>query len=148
MNAKGEKQVIYGSILNAQAVANYIDKLKENVTLLAAGEIDYKQRQPYLQGKEWLMVEKNKIFAAEDFIAAGAISYFSRMNKTESCLIAENWFKEAKTHLINEITKTASHKINESRGKGNDTLESCYLNLFDVIPKLHFVGDIPEINRN
>ncbi|EQD64604.1 lipoprotein, partial [mine drainage metagenome] len=40
INAKEGKQVVYGCILNARAVAEWLDESNENTTLLAAGEID------------------------------------------------------------------------------------------------------------
>ena len=148
INAKGEKQVVYGCILNAKAVAGWIDKLNENVTLLAAGEVDVEERQPFLQEKERALSKDNEIFALEDFIAAGSIAYFSQMNKSEYCIEAQNTFAKVKDRLLEEIMDTASHRYNEARGKGRDTTDCVQLNLYKVVPKLHFINNIPEITTD
>ena len=148
INAHGEKPVVFGSILNAKAVAEWIDGLNQSTTLLAAGEVDVKERQPFLNEKEKGLSKDNEIFALEDFIAAGAIAYFSRMNKSEYCIEAQNWFNGVKDRLLDEILDTASHRYNEARGKGKDTADCTKLNFYKVVPKLHFINNIPEITAD
>ena len=64
-NAKGGKQVVYGCLLNAKAVAEWLDALNENATLLAAGEVDVEERQQFLREKERARSKNNEIFALE-----------------------------------------------------------------------------------
>ena len=144
-NANGEKQVVYGCLLNAKAVGEWLDTLNENATLLAAGEIDIEERQNFLQEKERIFSKDNKIFALEDLIAAGAIAYFSKMGKSEECITAQNVFSQVKDRLLDELLDTTSHRYNEARGKGKDTADCAQLNKYDVVPKLHFINGVPEI---
>ena len=81
-------------------------------------------------------------------MAAGAIASFSRMNKTEECIEAQNLFARAKDRLLEEIMNTTSHRYNEARGNGKDTADCTQLNLYKVVPKLHFVDGIPEITAD
>lgn len=148
LNAKGEKQVVYGSILNAKAVAEWVDNLNENTTLLAAGEVDTEEREQFLDEQERIKTRDNKIFAFEDFIAAGAIAYFSKMNKSEYCTEAQSLYDEVKNILLDSIINTASHRYNEAKGKGNDTALCTQLNFYKVVPKLHFINNIPEITAD
>jgi 2-phosphosulfolactate phosphatase len=147
-NAKGEKQVVYGSILNAKAVAEWVDNLNENTTLLAAGEVDVEGREQFLDKQEKIKTKENKIFAFEDFIAAGAIAYFSKMNKSEYCIEAQNLYVEVKDRLLDRIIDTTSHRYNEAKGKGKDTVLCAQLNFYKVVPKLHFINNVPEITAD
>jgi 2-phosphosulfolactate phosphatase len=148
INAKGGKQVVYGCILNAKAVAEWLDKSNENATLLAAGEIDVEQRKQFLREKEMARSKENEIFALEDLLAAGAIAYFSKLNKSKNCMEAQDLFTRAKDNLLDEIIDTTSHRYNEARGKGKDTVDCTQLNLYNVVPKLHFIDGVPEITAD
>ncbi len=142
--AKDGKRVIYGSVLNAKAVAIWIDKIDEDTTLVVAGEVD-PSRRLLMKEKEQTLAKGNEIFAMEDLLGAGAISYYSKMKKSDGCAKAEELFKNAKENLIHELKNTASHRYNESRGKGEDTTYYGKLNQFNVVPTLYFVKGIPEI---
>ncbi len=146
--ANKAKQVVYGCILNARAVGTWIDKMNENTTLIAAGETDVEKRKPFMAVKEIAKCELNPIFAYEDLLAAGAIASFSKMDKTIGCARAQNLFYNSKDHLSEEIMDTASHRYNESRGRGQDTSDCVQLNRYDIVPRLHFVNGVPEINSS
>jgi len=148
LNAKGARQAAYGSILNAKAAAEWLDSLRENATLVAAGEVDIEERKPFLKEREKAKSNGNETFALEDFIAAGAIAYFSQMNKSEYCMEAQSLYAEMKDRLLEGIMDTASHRYNEAKGKGNDTALCSKLNQYNVVPKLHFVDNVPEITSD
>ena len=143
INAKDGKRVVYGSILNAKAVGDWINKINGNTTLLAAGEIGGRDRHP--KGKELEMLRNNPIFCIEDFMAAGAIARSSNIKKTDECVAAENFFDSVKDKLIEVLKGTASHEYNAAKGNGGDTEYTAKLNQYNVVPILHFVDGIPEI---
>ncbi|MDE1856340.1 MAG: 2-phosphosulfolactate phosphatase [Candidatus Micrarchaeota archaeon] len=145
INAKGEKHVVYGSILNAKAVGLWLDQMNMDATLIAAGEVSLERRQ-LMQDREKELAKDNPIFAEEDLLAAGAIAYFSRMHKEARCKDAENLFIANKNRLLDELKSTASHRFLEERGKGEETVYYGKLNLYGTIPKLHFIGNSPEIS--
>ena len=145
INAKKARCVVYGSLLNAGSVGEWINKENENVTLVAAGEVDKEQRAPFVQNKEIDMSDGNDIFAIEDFIAAGAISSYSTLKKTDYCLKAESYFNKIKDKILDEILSSTSHRYNDARGRGKDTEFCSRLNVYDVVPKLYFFNNIPEI---
>lgn len=145
-NAKEGKMVVYGSLLNAKAVGNWIDTLNnENTTLIAAGEINIEVRRGFLDHVESMQSKENEIFALEDFVAAGAISSYSHVSKSNDCINAEEAFYKAKDHLLDYIKETATHRYNASRGDGKDTEYCSKLNLYNIVPRLHFVKNVPEI---
>lgn len=145
INAKKAKNVVYGSLLNASSVGEWINKENKSVTLVAAGEVDKEQRTPFVQDREIEMSDGNEIFAIEDFIAAGAISSYSTLKKTDYCLKAEDYFNRVKGNILNEMLSSASHRYNDSKGRGKDTEFCSKLNVYDIVPKLYFISDIPEI---
>ncbi|MDE1855428.1 MAG: 2-phosphosulfolactate phosphatase [Candidatus Micrarchaeota archaeon] len=144
LNARKAKCVIYGSILNAKAIANWIDKIGENTTLIAAGEVG-PERLQFITGNELVLSKRNKIFAMEDALAAGAIAHFVKMNKSKECIGVQELFENTKNKLLETLRDTASHRYLESRSRGDDTVLCSKLNLYKVVPKLFFVRGIPEI---
>lgn len=148
INAKGGKQVAYGSVLNAKAVGEWIDQMGEDIVLVAAGEVYDSVRLGFMDQRELELSKKNKIFAVEDFLAAGAIAHFSKMNKSQECKWAMEEFERLEHRLVDELKNTASSRYNESRGMGQDTLDCAKLNFYNVVPKLHFVNGVPEIRAD
>jgi phosphosulfolactate phosphohydrolase-like enzyme len=147
MKAEGARCVVYGSILNAKAIANWIDLQGQNTTLLAAGEVDAK-RLPFMKEREKSLANGNKIFALEDLLGAGAIAYFTKIKESEDCQAAKRLFESAKDRLLEELKETASHGYNETRGRLADTVYYSQLNLYDVIPRLHVVNGALEITAD
>lgn len=149
INAYDIKNVAFGSLLNAKAVAKWIDSLRGNSSLIAAGEIDIIHRKLFFSEYEKKEIENgNRIFALEDFMASGAIAFYSKIEKTNECIKAQEYFKKSKNVLFKKITNTASHRYNELRGKGADTEFCATLNKFNVVPKLYFIGRNPLIVGN
>jgi phosphosulfolactate phosphohydrolase-like enzyme len=145
INSRNAKNTVFGSILNAKVVAEWIDSNRDNTTLVAAGEVDIEERKQFLGEKEIRMAKGNNIFALEDFVAVGAISYYSQLTKSEVCMEAQNYFDKVKGDILRELIDTTSHRYNEARGNGGDTALCSKLNLYNVVPKLHFVDDSAEI---
>ena len=144
--AKDAKNVTYGSILNARAIGTWIDTENIDTTLLAAGEVDVKERRQFLNDDEKKLSKENDIFALEDFITAGAIAYYSDVKKSAECNRAIDLFKKHKDELLDFMMNTASHRYNKARGKGKDTLDCSKLNAYNVVPALHIIEGVPEIS--
>ncbi len=147
INSKGAKTTIFGSILNAKSIGKYLDSLEGNSTLLASGELGPETRAGLLSDYERKKSESNPIFAAEDFITAGAIASFCQMERSNEVREAEKLFESNRDGLLGYFRTTASHRYNTAKGNGEDTEYCCKLNAYDVIPELEWVGGIPEIKR-
>lgn len=146
MNAKNAKYVLFGSILNAKAVADYIDALGCSATLIAAGEktadIDSLRSR-----HEKEQCEHNSIYAKEDLLAAGAISHFSAMQKSKACASAEEKFRRHAKRLHSALMATASHRWLAATKRGYDTKFSSKLNRYDAVPRLYLVRGVAEIRK-
>ena len=146
LNAKSAKRVVYGSILNAKSVAEWIDGINEDTTLIAAGEVG-EERFPFMADDEKALTKTNSIFDFEDFLAAGAISSFCKLEKAKECVEAEKFFLQSRNRIVEVLRDTSSHRYNASRGNGPDTDEVGKLNFYKVVPKLHEVDGVVEIRQ-
>lgn len=150
VNARYASRVIYGSLLNAKAVAASIDRYGVSTTLLAAGEKDITAREPFVSSREKRLAKGNRIFALEDIMAAGAIAYYAKMSKSQECIRAVRLFKAVKGGLSQALRDTASHRYNTALRKGtdHDTVDCSALNACNVVPYLLFNNRHLEIKSN
>ncbi len=145
INSKGAKEAIFGSLLNAKSIGEYIDSLSEKTTIIASGELGYEVRKSMFNDYEKEKVLSNPIFASEDFLAAGAIASFCEMSKSDEVKEAQEFFESNKKDLLGYLKSTASHKYNVTNGNDADTEYCSKLNVYNVVPKLRWVSGVPEI---
>lgn len=138
------KCVIFGSLLNAKAVAEYISGIKHDVSLIAGGEIS-EERRTLMPQFERDLAYGNELFSIEDLLGAGAISYFSKFRKTGECLKAERTFKVLQKMLKPTLRESGSGVYDQIHGNAGDLDYCTKLNYYKVVPMLHLVKGVPEI---
>ena len=121
INTPENKEVIIASLVNAKAVADYLQKADKNVLLLASG---------------W----RNK-FNLEDTICAGAIAdqlvATGKFTSDEDSSIAAKYLYQSASKNYFGYLKSSSHRRRLKRLNLNEDIKFCLTpNQFDIVPIL------------
>ena len=143
----GAKDIaLIGCLLNARAVAQHCHRaaqeMRRNITVIAAGEqraIDTGERIVYERKKAY------RVFAIEDYLAAGAIISYMESSKSAEARVCELSFSAARDRLHELLLKSFSGRYLVQNGLEDDVRHAAQLNSYDVVPVIHN-GKITRLN--
>ncbi len=124
------RQVPYlfvGALVNAQAVAMAVSQVVEeqhlNVTVIACGE-------------RWRKLTEDGTLrvAVEDYLGAGAILSYLRLEKSPEARICEGAFLHVRDDLANVVWECESGRELREMGFGGDVQHAAQLNMYEVAP--------------
>jgi 2-phosphosulfolactate phosphatase len=124
-----------GCFLNARAVAHYVrtyaEKTGRNVTVLACGE-----QRAYVSGERIVYRQENgqRVFAAEDYLACGAIISASDMEKTAEAIICEAAFTATRDRLLELLLDCFSGQYLKGNGLAADVEYAAQIDRYDTVP--------------
>jgi 2-phosphosulfolactate phosphatase len=144
----GEVDIAFiGCLLNARAVAQYCQMFAQEthrtITIIAAGEqraVDTGERIVYERKEAY------RVFAIEDYLAAGAIISYMESSRSAEAQVCELSFVAARERLLELLLKSFSGRYLVENGLENDVKHAVQLNSYDVIPVIHN-GKITGLNE-
>jgi len=144
----GEGDIAFiGCLLNALAVAQYCHRFAQEkhraITIIAAGEqraVDTGERIVYERKEAY------RVFAVEDYLAAGAIISYMESSKSAEAQACELSFVAARERLLELLLRSFSGRYLVENGLENDVRHAAQLNSYDVIPMIHD-GKITGLNE-
>lgn len=130
-----EQVIAYiGCLLNAKAVGDEVTttarKLKQNVTIIAAGEqqaIDTGERIVYVKKKA------RRVFAVEDYLGCGAIISYMPLLKSTEAEVCELTFKELRNKIEELLLESFSGKYLVQNNLEHDVKHAAQLNRYENI---------------
>lgn len=141
-----EKDAAYiGCFLNAQAVGEMVTALahvrSRGITVIACGE-----QRSIRTGARIVHApeEAHRVFAIEDYLAAGAIITCSAVHRSTEAEVCARCFESSKNSLSRLLRNSLSGHYLVEHGLSADIEHSVQLNLFNVVPEVHG-GDIVRI---
>jgi 2-phosphosulfolactate phosphatase len=134
---KGNSIAYIGCFLNAKAVAEHVCTKavheKKDVTIIAAGE------QRSVDTGERIVYEKNdsyRVFAVEDYLAAGAIISYSHIDKNPETKVCERAFITSKHDLEDLLMYSFSGRYLLQHGLKSDVQHAAQLNTYNIVPRV------------
>jgi 2-phosphosulfolactate phosphatase len=134
-NVKRGDSVCIGCFLNASAVGEMITSLahahKRNVTVIACGE-----QRSVLSGQRIVYVseESHRVFAIEDYLAAGAIITWTTLSRTIEAEVCARSFQSFKTNLFDVLRDSFSGQYLIQNGMEKDVEYAVCLHKHNVVP--------------
>lgn len=139
-HAAGAKNAFVASLLNISATAeklnNVVKKSKQDVTIVASGEVG-EGRRKMMPVFERRLDTKDENFCFEDYVCAGAVSSLLKAGKSDSILRAEKAFRMFSVHLKEALLDCASGRYLIKDGLKNDVEFYSRLDVFSVVPAIH-----------
>lgn len=134
-----------GCLLNARTVGAHVSQEAggsgQNVTVIAAGE------QRAIDTGERIVYERKasqRVFAVEDYLAAGACISFSSLIKTPEAEVCAIAFTAACARLDTLLKESFSGRYLVEHGLSDDITHAAQLNKYTVIPRVHN-GEITSV---
>ena len=128
--------VLIGSFLNAQSVAQMAMKISKsynnNITIVACGE----ERPIVNNGVITFSKDTERVFAIEDYLAAGAILSFMDITKTPDAQVCQTAFVGNQGKIKTLLSKSISGQYLTQKGDMGDIDQAAKLNLYFVVPQV------------
>ena len=127
-----------GCLLNAEAVARHCLGVAQErhraVTIIAAGE-----QRAVATGDRivYEREESHRVFAIEDYLAAGAIISYMASAKTAEAWVCEMSFVAVRERLHELLRRSFSGRYLVQNGLESDVTHAAQLNSYNVIPVIH-----------